>query len=79
MTDRSDIPYSHEPNRTVHLRIWALGQMLWGAFVAGLAVVGIGLVMLAIWGLGLLLPEQSKEMPSPFGMIELVAPPVAAA
>ena len=31
----SDKPYFHEPNDTIHLRVWALGQMVWGAFLGG--------------------------------------------
>jgi photosynthetic reaction center PufX protein len=72
MADRSDIPYFHEPNKVIHLRVWVLGQMIWGAFIAGLVVVGIALVMLVIWGLGLLLPEESKTAPSPYGALEII-------
>ena len=34
----SDKPYFHETDHTIHLRVWALGQMVWGAFL-GSAVV----------------------------------------
>ncbi|MCX7888693.1 MAG: RC-LH1 core complex protein PufX [Rhodobacteraceae bacterium] len=76
MADKTEIPYFNEPSRAIQLRIWVLGQMVWGAFIAGLLVAGIGLTLLVIWGIGLLLPQQSKEMPSPFGAIELAAPAV---
>jgi photosynthetic reaction center PufX protein len=65
----SDKPYFHEPNHTIHLRVWALGQMIWGAFLAGVFVVAIGAVLAAIYIVGLLLPEESKQAPSPFGAV----------
>ena len=65
----SNEPYYHEPNKTIHLRVWALGQMVWGAFLAGIFVLVIGGSLLAIWGLGLLLPEESKQAPDPMGWV----------
>lgn len=70
----SDKDYFHEPNHTVHLRVWALGQMVWGAFIAGSVLVGVGLVLLAVWGISLLLPEESKQNPSPYSAIEVISP-----
>ena len=58
----------------IRLRVWALGQMVWGAFIAGIGVLAIGAVIAAIWVIGQLLPEQSKQMPSPYGTLELVQP-----
>ena len=57
---------------TIRLRIWGLGQMIWGAFLASIFVVAIGGVLVAIWLAGMLLPERSKEAPSPYGAIEIV-------
>jgi hypothetical protein len=48
--------------------------MAWGAFVAGAAVLAIGGVLAAIWVVSLLLPEQSKQAPSPYGAIEIASP-----
>lgn len=61
-------------SRMVRLRVWALGQMVWGAFLAGLGVVIVGAVLLAIWGVSLLLPEQSKQAPSPYSGLEISQP-----
>lgn len=57
---------------TIRLRVWALGQMVWGAFLAGIFLIAIAGVLVAIWGVGLMLPDRSKEAPSPFGSIEIV-------
>ena len=65
----SDKPYFHEPNQTIHLRVWALGQMVWGAFLAVIAAFLIG-----IWIVSLLLPEQSKQAPSPYSAIVIESP-----
>jgi hypothetical protein len=66
----SDKSYFHEPNQTVHLRVWALGQMVWGAFLGGVFLLGIGLFVWAIYLIGLLLPEESRQTPSPYGALE---------
>jgi hypothetical protein len=56
----------------IRLRVWALGQMIWGAFLAGVGLAVIAGILLATWVVGLLLPEQSKKMPSPYGAVEIV-------
>jgi hypothetical protein len=61
----SDKPYFHEPNQTIHLRVWALGQMVWGAFLAGLFLLAIAIVALVLYGISLLLPDDSKTAPDP--------------
>ena len=66
----SDKPYFHEPDHTIHLRVWALGQMVWGAFLGGVFLVGIGLFVWAIRIVGLPLPEESSQTPSPYGALE---------
>jgi hypothetical protein len=60
--------YFHQ-SRTATLRGWALGQMLSGAGWGALFVVGIGAILGVIYGVSLLLPEESKQAPSPYGMI----------
>ena len=47
------------------LRSWALYQMLSGAGWAAAFLIAVGAVLLAIWGVGLLLPEESKQAPDP--------------
>jgi hypothetical protein len=61
----SDKPYFHEQNHTIHLRVWALGQMVWGAFLAGLFLLAIAAFALVIYVISLLLPEDSKTAPDP--------------
>jgi len=56
----------------IRMRVWALGQMVWGAFLAGAVLLAIGVTLLAIYGVSLLLPEESKQAPSPYGAIEIV-------
>jgi hypothetical protein len=47
------------------LRSWALYQMLSGAGWAAAFLISVGAVLLAVWGVGLLLPEESKQAPDP--------------
>lgn len=59
-------------SHTIRLRVWALGQMIWGAFMAGVWLAVVAAVLLVIWGVSHLLPEQSKQAPSPYGAVEIV-------
>jgi hypothetical protein len=61
MTDK---PY-YEESEGARLRSWMLGQMMRGAGYAALFVVGAGLFLYALYGISLLLPEESKQAPSP--------------
>lgn len=56
----------------IRLRVWALGQMVWGAFIAGVVLLVIAGILGVIWLIGQLLPDQSKQMPSPYGALEIV-------
>ncbi|NGQ91632.1 hypothetical protein G5V65_12055 [Rhodobacter sp. HX-7-19] len=47
------------------LRSWALYQMMAGAGWAALFVLAVAAILLAVWGVGLLLPEESKQAPDP--------------
>ena len=58
----SDKPYFEETQGAM-LRSWVLGQMLSGAGFAAAFVILIATCLYAIWGIGLLLPEQSKQAP----------------
>jgi len=64
--------YFDEQSPIVRLRVWALGQMIWGGFVASIGLVALGLVLLAIWGVSQLLDERSKTAPSPYGALQIV-------
>jgi len=59
-------------SHVIRLRVWALGQMVWGGFLAGAFLAVIGGVLFAVWVVSQMLPEQSKQMPSPYGAIEIV-------
>ena len=61
---------THTP--VIRMRVWALGQMVWGAFIAGAVLTVVGGVLAAVWAFGLLLPEESKQAPSPFSGLEIV-------
>lgn len=63
----------------IRLRVWALGQMVWGAFMAGVVLAGIAAFIAVIWVISQLLPEQSKQMPSPYGALEMGQPLTAQA
>ncbi len=56
----------------IRLRVWALGQMVWGAFIAGALLAVIAGVLVTVWVISLLLPEESKQAPSPYGVLEVV-------
>jgi hypothetical protein len=59
-------------DHVIRLRVWALGQMVWGAFLAGVALAVVVGILASAWVISLLLPEQSKQMPSPYGALEVV-------
>lgn len=63
----------------IRLRVWALGQMVWGAFMAGVVLAGIAAFIAVVWVISQLLPEQSKQMPSPYGALETAQPQVTQA
>jgi hypothetical protein len=58
-------PHYAEESESARLRSWVLGQMMRGAGYAALIVVGLGLSLYVLYGLSLLLPEESKQAPSP--------------
>ena len=68
----SDHNYLENQNPIVRLRVWALGQMIWGGFMASVGLIALGLVLLVIWGVGQLLDERSKTMPSPYSGLQIV-------
>ena len=56
-----------EEGRTATVTYWALGQMLRGAGMAFVLVVVLLAMIGIIFAISHLLPEQSKQMPSPYG------------
>ena len=60
-----------EEGKQTHLAFWGLGQMLKGAAYAAAFVIAIGLSIWAIYLIGLLLPEESRQTPSPYGALEM--------
>ncbi len=68
----SDHNYLEDQSPTVRLRVWALGQMIWGGFMASIGLIALGLILLAIWGVGQLLDERSKTAPSPYSALQIV-------
>lgn len=64
--------YLEDQSPVVRLRVWALGQMIWGGFLAAVGLIALGLVLLVIWGVGQLLDERSKTMPSPYSALDIV-------
>ncbi len=72
MTMAEREPYMTE-GRTQMLRGWVLAQMLRGAGWAAMVVVGVVVTIWIIYGIGLLLPEQSRETPAPMGALVLPA------
>ncbi len=69
----SDREYWEQDHPVIRLRIWVLGQMVWGAFLAGVVLAVPILIMLFTWVVGEFLPPESKEAPSPLGAIEVVS------
>ena len=59
-----------DDGRFATLTYWALGQMMKGAGYAAAFTIAIGVTLAVIWGVGQLLPEESKQAPSPYGALE---------
>ena len=51
------------------LYTWVLSQMARGAGWAAAFVIVLGFVLWAIYGIGLLLPAESRETPAPMGAL----------
>lgn len=63
-----------ETNKTSAIRSWIMWQMLRGMGWAALFVLVIGVIYGAIWAVGQILPEESKQAPSPYGALEISSP-----
>jgi hypothetical protein len=66
MTDKHYMNQSE----THRLRSWILHEMLVGAGRAAIVLIAIGVLLYAIYLVGLLLPPESKEAPAPMGAVE---------
>ena len=62
---KEERPYYEHADTRSHIRYWVFGQMMSGAAKAALVVVGIGVLLYAIYLVSLTLPEASKQAPSP--------------
>jgi hypothetical protein len=60
-----------EESKQTSLVFWSLGQMLKGAGYAAAFVIIVSLFVWAIYLVGLLLPEESRQTPSPYGALEM--------
>ena len=60
--------------KTTEMRSWVLWQMLRGMGWAALGVFALEMTLLAIWGVDLLLPAESKQAPSPYSLEHLLKP-----
>lgn len=69
MTDNNDFLRTNTGD--FRLRADVLSLMLKGAAYAALFCIAVGIVMWVLYGIGLLLPEESKEAvdPTPFSFI----------
>jgi hypothetical protein len=78
MSDQSR-PY-YETDRRGAIYNFVLSEMVRGALYGLVVLGGIVLVLYAIWGLGLLLPEDSKNAPPPmpFSEVQILAPTASA-
>jgi Intrinsic membrane protein PufX len=59
-----------QTSRRTNLTAWISIEMLRGAGWAATIVIAIGLVLWAIYGVGLLLPAASRETPDPMAALE---------
>jgi hypothetical protein len=74
MSDNGQIYY--QTDRRTSIRNFVLSEMMRGAGWAASVLIGIVLLLWAIYGIGLLLPAESKNAPPPmpFSQIQIVAP-----
>ena len=68
-----DEQFFEDQSPVVRLRVWALGQMVWGAFQAGVVLAVVAAILGVIWVISQALPEQSKQAPSPYVALEIAA------
>jgi hypothetical protein len=59
-----------QTSRRASLTTWVTGEMLRGAGWAALFLIAVGLTIWAIYGVGLLLPAESRETPDPMAALQ---------
>jgi len=64
--------YSQDPRGA--LKNFVLGEMMRGAGYAALFIAGVLALLFAVWGVGLLLPADSKNAPPPMPYSAVMAP-----
>jgi hypothetical protein len=67
-----------QTSRRTNLTAWITGEMLRGAGWAAAFVIAVGLVLWAIYGVGLLLPAESRETPDPMAALQTLRDMVTA-
>ena len=72
-TAGASAPYYVQDQRGA-LKNFVLGEMMRGAGYAALFILGVLAMLFAVWGVGLLLPAESKNAPPPMPFSVLVAP-----
>ncbi|TGD42893.1 1-deoxy-D-xylulose-5-phosphate synthase [Pseudotabrizicola sediminis] len=70
----SDHPFYRDENPKSRLRIWIFGQMMYGAMLAAAVFVACLLFFAVFYGIGLLLPEESRQTPDPMPRSSLEQP-----
>ena len=71
----SDTPdYVSQGGRRAAIRSFVLNEMMRGAGWAASVILGIAFTLWVVYLVGLLLPEQSKNMPDPGPFSALIAP-----
>jgi Intrinsic membrane protein PufX len=60
----------YDEKKIEHLTYWVTGQMLKGAGLAAGFLLVLGFAIWAIYGLGLLLPAESRETPDPMAALQ---------
>ncbi len=58
-----------QTSRRTNLTAWVTTEMLRGAGWAALVLIVIGVTLWAIYGVGLLLPAESRETPDPMAAL----------
>ena len=73
-TAGASAPYYYPQDRRSALKNFVLAEMMRGAGYAALFIVGVLALLYAVWGLGLLLPADSKNAPPPMPYSAVMAP-----
>ena len=61
--------FYHESDPASALRSWVMWQMLRGMGYGALFVLTLAVILGGLWGIGQILPEESKQAPSPYSQL----------